>query len=874
MDGGAYSPYHRPVTLWERAEPLQVLDDLLRSTASGGWVALLPGEAGIGKSALVTEFARRAGNRARVWWGGCDRLTTPRALGPLHDIGRQAGGALAERLRSDASQEEVFSAFLDALAGPEQRPRPVVVVEDVHWADEATLDWLTFTARRIGRFPALLVITYRDDEVGPEHPLRGALAALPRAQVRRVPLAPLTADCVAEQSILAGRDAEQVLRLTGGNPLLVSEVLATDAASIPEAVQDLVLDRLRGLPDAARDLAQLVSVVPSRADAVLVAGAADAVETCLAAGVLVPDGEGVAFRHEVLRNAVEDVLSPPRRVALHGQVLGVLRGVPGVDPGRLVHHAALAGDVDAVLRFGREAGVAASRQGAHREAAAHLQAAAAHADRLPLPERAELFEQYAAEAARMGRYSEALAARDSAAALREELDQPVQVGENLRVISWLAWWTGYAERAHAAAERAVAVLDPLGPTRELARSYVNLAQFYLTAGRSDEAVDMDERAGCLADELGDVETAVDAAINVGTTRLLAGDLDAQPGLRAAHERAAAHGLLDQAARALLYLGSVTANELALFRSGAPMVEAALRYTERHELIGYTAYLLGLRARLRLELGDWDAALVDARTALDTAGHRSINAVFPLVVLGRIGAARADPAAGDLLDDALREASHVSDPLAAVPVAEARSEYFLWTGDTERAQAEARRGLALAAAAHDQPFAVGRLAYRLWRGGGTDEPPPAAAEPFRMMIRGDWAGAAAEWDRRGGRYLQAEALSTGDQAAAVQALRTFDEWGAVRAAEHVRSRMREQGFSGIPRGPQRATQAHPAGLTPRQAEVLTLLAEGLSNPEIARRLTLSPKTVDHHVSAVLGRLGVSNRAQAAAASLRWQPGSDV
>jgi DNA-binding NarL/FixJ family response regulator len=143
-----------------------------------------------------------------------------------------------------------------------------------------------------------------------------------------------------------------------------------------------------------------------------------------------------------------------------------------------------------------------------------------------------------------------------------------------------------------------------------------------------------------------------------------------------------------------------------------------------------------------------------------------------------------------------------------------------------------------------------------------------------MIRGDWAGAAAEWDRRGGRYLQAEALSTGDQAAAIQALRTFDEWGAVRAAEHVRSRMREQGFSGIPRGPQRATQAHPAGLTRRQAEVLALLAEGLSNPEIARRLTLSPKTVDHHVSAVLGRLGVSNRAQAAAASLRWQPGSDV
>lgn len=188
----------RGVELWERSATLDLLDDLLRESTRGGRVAVVAGEAGIGKSVLVTEFARRCG--ARVLWGGCDRLVTPRALGPLHDIGRQAGGVLADRLGAGAAQEEIFAAFLEELSGPRQRSRPVVVVEDVHWADEATLDWLVWLGRRIGRLPALLVVTYRDDEVGAEHPLRGALAALPSALVRRVRLQPLSRACVTEQA--------------------------------------------------------------------------------------------------------------------------------------------------------------------------------------------------------------------------------------------------------------------------------------------------------------------------------------------------------------------------------------------------------------------------------------------------------------------------------------------------------------------------------------------------------------------------------------------------------------------------------------------------------------------------------------------------
>ncbi|GGM85468.1 hypothetical protein GCM10007977_104080 [Dactylosporangium sucinum] len=193
--------------------------------------------------------------RARFLWGWCDRLITPRALGPLHDIAHQAGGALAQRARSNAAQHELFGAFIDELTRPRQVPRPVVVVEDVHWADEATLDLLVFLGRRIQQMPALMLVTFRDDEIGPDHRHRGALAALPRDVVSWLTLAPLTRDCVLEQAAKVGLSGARIFGLTGGNPLLVTEMLRADVDAVPRAAQDLILDRLRSLPDSARELA-------------------------------------------------------------------------------------------------------------------------------------------------------------------------------------------------------------------------------------------------------------------------------------------------------------------------------------------------------------------------------------------------------------------------------------------------------------------------------------------------------------------------------------------------------------------------------------------------------------------------------------------
>ena len=852
--------------LWERSASLDLLDELLRDSARGGRLVVVAGEAGMGKSALVTEFAERCGPAARVLWGSCDPLVTPRALGPLHDIGRQTGGNLAARLRAGAAQDEIFDAFLDEIAVP-RGPRPVVVVEDVHWADGATLDWLAFLGRRIQRIPALLVVTYRDDEVGPDHPLRGALAAQPNAALRRVPLPALSRECVVEQARRAGRDPELVRRLAGGNPLLVTELLKAGDSAVPAAVQDLILDRIRALPPAARDLAHAVAVVPTRAEPAIIAGASDALETCIACGVLVPAGDGLAFRHELLRSAVEASLTPARRAILHRRVLNLLSRVADVDPGRLVHHARMAGDNAAVLRHGQQAGAGAARQGAHREAAAHYAAAAAYADRLPAAARADLLEQYAFEAYLAGLPAEGLRARQAALVLREDLGDAERAGENLRWISRLSWQTGGSERAREAAARAVVVLEAVPETRQLAMTYSNRSQLHTLANEFDDAIAWAERARGLAERLGDVETAVHATINEMTARLAEGDPAAPAGLRAAHERAVAHGLVDHAARALVNLAAVTPDELAQYAAAEPLLDDALQYTEEHDLDGYRSHLLGYRARVRFKRCDWTGALADADEVLARPGRHAHNAVQPLVVRGRILGARDDPDALPALDEAAHYADGLGDVQYVAPVADARSELFLWLGDAERARTEASRGLDLALSVHGQPFVLGRLTYRLRRAGGTGDVPANAAAPYRMMIRGEWAQAAAEWARRGATYIQAEALADGDLAAATEALRILDGVGATRAADHVRARLRERGFTRIPRGPAATTRDNPGGLTARQVEVLALLAAGATNAEIAERLVLSVRTVDHHVSAILAKLGATTRRDAAAAAAR-------
>src|SRR5689334_10403467 len=295
-------------TLVERDAEQTVLRRVVRSvTRSGsGVVVAVVGEAGSGKSALVRAFLADLDDDVVVAAGSCDDLLAPRGLGPFREM-VDALPDLAAAFPGPA--DDVFPALLRALA---VRPT-VVVVEDVHWADDASLDAIRYLSRRISTVPAVLVLTYREEDVDAAHPLRRILGGLGGRTVERIAPAPLSIAAIRALSGVPRRQAVEIHRITRGNAFFVTEVLDAAGDGVPATVRDAVLARVGRLPVSARRLAERLAVVPSRAEHRLAAALAGDEPAALGrlerCGVLVSGAGQVAFRHELTRRAIEGSLT-------------------------------------------------------------------------------------------------------------------------------------------------------------------------------------------------------------------------------------------------------------------------------------------------------------------------------------------------------------------------------------------------------------------------------------------------------------------------------------------------------------------------------------------------------------------------------------
>jgi len=852
------------VDLLERSESLDALFRLAAEAATGsGRLALIGGEAGVGKTALIWHFSRAVSREIRVVCGGCDPLSLPRPLGPLLDMAPQLGGGVRRLIAEEAPAARLFSALLELLTASPH----VLVFEDMHWADDGSLDLLRYLGRRLASTRSLVIATYRDDETGPRHPLQIALGDLATSQAScRLQLRALTIDAVATLAAGSGVDVAALHRTTGGNPFFVIEMLGAAGTALPATLRDAVLARAARLTPAGRRALDGAAVLGSRFPPALLAaiGLADAaVDECLSGGALVRDGDMIAFRHELSRAAILDALLPARAIELHRLALAAWRRLsPAADAlAALAHHADAAGDGAAVLEFAPRAARRASELRSHREAAEQYARTLRWAHQLAPREQAVLYEERSYQCYLTGQMEAALEARRHAIDRWRADGEIARVGDNLRWQSRLSWWLGRRADAEAQSRESIAVLESAGPGPQLAWAFAHASQIAMLASRRPEAIAWGMRAIELAEHLGEREVLCHALNNLGTARY---DLDGGPeGVRELERSLALAFELGHevhVARAYANLSAVSVSVRRL-DAAETYLRAGLAYCEEHDFHLMGSYLLGFQATCRFWRGDYADAARNAE-ALLREPLPPVGRIQPLVVLGRVHARRGDPGAPALLDEAWALATSTGELQRMGPVAAARAETAWLAGDRAATARAAREAFDLAVDRDDR-WTIGELGFWLWRAGALAACPRGAAEPYARHSGGEARTAAACWEAIGAPYETADALAdSGGEDALRQAHRTFERLGAIPMADRVARRLRATGARSAARRPRASTRANPAGLTGRELEVLRLVAEGLRNAEIGERLFVSAKTVDHHVSSLLGKLGARSRTQAA------------
>jgi DNA-binding NarL/FixJ family response regulator len=851
--------------LLERDEPRALLEQALDAARSGsGSIVSLEGEAGIGKTSLALSFAGGHRRDSRVYIGGCEQLATPEPLGPLRDIARENSGRFCV---SATSQLTTFESLLRLLTTG--RDPALLVIEDIHWADDPTLDLLRYLGRRIRSAPILVVTTFRNDEAPSQARLAALWADIPRDCRRRVELQPLSAAAVSTLAARTGHAAREIFEATGGNPFHVTEFLASERSAVPRSVRDATLARTSRLTSHARRTLDCASIFPRQIDEATLRVLADdpassGVEECMRAGMLNAAGDALAFRHELARRAVHEAMSPLRRRELHAAALDLLKAREQVRAAEVAHHAKEAGAMRDLVAYSLRAADEASSLGAHREAVQHLTRALENGTWLTNAERADLLERQAELGELCGAFELAVSAVEEAIVARKRAGDILGLGHALCVAARLHWHHGKVEVAEELQREALQVMQDHQDTWQYAMALSGQSQLDMLADRNDLALPRAQQAKDLAEKVGRSDIYLHALTNETAAR---SSMDVEAGSRlnleaiAEARRRRQPDLLPRLYVNLVYQRTLDRRYSQLFEQ----LDEAIKASTARDNVPLEAYLRGVRAIALLDLGRIPEALAEAELVHYGPYPRGMARFTVALALARARIRTGVPEDGVLDDVRALPTSH-RDIMRRAPLAVVDAE-ALWLG-LPRPGALERLHAAFDSAVRSQGQKWLLADTSLWLkilGEPVRIPPDQLSRlqpAYRAHVSGAWSEAAEAWREMGCPYEQAIALSMGDETAQREALVILDRIGAAPAAARIRREMRARGTRAVPRGPIAPTRASPIGLTRRQSEVLGLIVQGLSNAEIAGRLCISSRTTEHHVSAILARLGAASRDEAA------------
>ncbi|WP_439028853.1 ATP-binding protein [Gordonia terrae] len=820
--------------LLERAEQLSQINAAFSRLPEGSAFSV-SGESGAGKTALVGQVCEAAPG-VRVMHARCDPLEIPRPLGPIRDLG--------------LAREPTMLAEACEAAFTQLRSEPtLLVVEDLHWADVASCDVLRFLCRRIESIPVVLLLTHR--ELEPQAPARTLLAE----EVSRVELAPLSLEAIAELVGGTGLDPARVHAVTGGNPYFATEVAREPGLPIPSSVRDAVLARTTKVSAADFEALQVIAASPDGvADNALHALDIDymAVQRLVETGLLEWGVDGIAFRHELARRAIESTIPPGGVIRLHVRLLDALEQLGAVHPSVLTHHAVAARDSERAVRHALAAAEDAIRGGAHTEAVAYYEIAKRNQHSASARERAEVLLALANEQYMVSRLRDAIASVDATFPLWTELGDDTGVATAHVAVGVYEYYSAHRRSAESHLERASEIAQQAGASAVYSQAQIQRAFLAFLRGDAAHVKTFLADSGAASDE----ELRLWNQVVSDSAALSGGDTSARARLLEHMKAARSLGFDDLASTVYSQVASLDV-EQGRYRDADRVLDVALPFTVERDIQICRHWQTAVRSRLQLTRGHWGGALEDAGAVIDADGM-PVATLWPLLAKVLVPLRCGDPFDPSGVEDAWALADEIDEPARRLAVLTALAEISWMTGEHDDRVADA------VTVGHDDgtSWAAGNLAvWRMRLGLHTDT--ARLAEPHQMSLDGRHAEAARWWSEAGDPFCAAMSWFDSDDPG--RGVTMLDGLGAAGTADRARAVLRDSGRGVVPQRPRQTTRVNPGGLTNRQLEVARLVAQGLSNAEIATRLYISSKTADHHVSAVLAKLGLTSRREVVAQS---------